>query len=389
MIYKYFKECKKLIVLITLLGMLIGMLFFITKDTPPTLVLKKKKINIEYGQTYYANFKGLVDTTGMSKKEICYLKKNVSITDNLQNEDQKSYPAVGKYKIFIKYNNKLSTIQIICKDTLAPVLAFPKNVDVIKESDLESIDFKSLIIATDLSPLKEIQIDTSQIDIHRIGEYQVKVFVEDIYKNRREKEFKVNVIENKQETTNSQNNQEKNVDVIKESDLESIDFKSLIIATDLSPLKEIQIDTSQIDIHRIGEYQVKVFVEDIYKNRREKEFKVNVIENKQETTNSQNNQENNVNKIESENNKPNEDITISQSNEKNNVKDHLDNDHQQTKPPQTVYWYECYLCGLYVDSNVSLEDAKKKFDQTKCTDAIEFSGIEWRHSRFHYGINHS
>ena len=75
------------------------MLFFITKDTPPTLVLKKKKINIEYGQTYYANFKGLVDTTGMSKEEICYLKKNVSITDNLQNEDQKSYPAVGKYKI--------------------------------------------------------------------------------------------------------------------------------------------------------------------------------------------------------------------------------------------------------------------------------------------------
>ena len=125
MIYKYFEECKKLIVLITLLGMLIGMLFFITKDTPPTLVLKKKKINIEYGQTYYANFKGLVDTTGMSKEEICYLKKNVSITDNLQNEDQKSYPAVGKYKIFIKYNNKLSTIQIICKDTLAPVLAFP------------------------------------------------------------------------------------------------------------------------------------------------------------------------------------------------------------------------------------------------------------------------
>ena len=38
---------------------------------------------------------------------------------------------------------------------------------------------------------------------------------------------------------------------------------------------------------------------------------------------------------------------------------------------------------------ISLEDAKKKFDQTKCTDAIELSGIEWRHSRFHYGINHS
>lgn len=91
----------------------------------------------------------------MSKKEICYLKKNVSITDNLQNEDQKSYPAVGKYKIFIKYNNKLSTIQIICKDTLAPVLAFPKNVDVIKESDLESMILNHCSYATDLFTIKE------------------------------------------------------------------------------------------------------------------------------------------------------------------------------------------------------------------------------------------
>ena len=63
-----------------------------------------------------------MDTTGMSKEEICYLKKNVSITDNLQNEDQKSYPAVGKYKIFIKYNNKLSTIQYWFFSFLVPVL---------------------------------------------------------------------------------------------------------------------------------------------------------------------------------------------------------------------------------------------------------------------------
>ena len=46
---------------------------------------------------------------------------------------------------------------------------------LLKESEFRKLlDFKSLIIATDLSPLKEIQIDTSQIDIHRIGEYQVK-----------------------------------------------------------------------------------------------------------------------------------------------------------------------------------------------------------------------
>ena len=43
MIYKYFKECKKLIVLITLLGMLIGMLFFITKRYTTNTGIKKEK----------------------------------------------------------------------------------------------------------------------------------------------------------------------------------------------------------------------------------------------------------------------------------------------------------------------------------------------------------
>ena len=127
MSYQYFRKYKKLI-LLTLLSMLVGMLFFIVKDRSPTLVLKKKKINIEYGQTYHVNFKDLVDTSGMSKKETSYLKKNLKIIDNIQNESQKKYPAVGKYKIILKYHNKLSTIQLICKDTQAPVLSFPKNV---------------------------------------------------------------------------------------------------------------------------------------------------------------------------------------------------------------------------------------------------------------------
>lgn len=163
----------------------------------------------------------------------------------------------------------------------------------------------------------------------------------------------------------------------------------MIIATDLSPLKEIQIDTSQINIHKTGEYQVKVFVEDIYENRIKRKFNVTVIENGEEKSKVQNKQENNMNKIQSKDNKSNENITISQSNEENNVNDSLDDDYQQASSKQTIYWYECYLCGVYVDSKVSLEDAKNKFDQIKCTDAIELSGLEWRHSRCHYGINHS
>ena len=63
---------------------------------------------------------------------------------------------------------------------------------------------------------------------------------------------------------------------------------------------------------------------------------------------------------------------------------------KQTNDPQTkrfigmnVIFVDYMLIQMFLQKMT-----KKKFDQTKCTDAIEFSGIEWRHSRFHYGINH-
>ena len=77
MIYKYFKECKKLTVLITLLGMLIGMLFFITKDTPPTLVLKKKKININLKKLEELLGVPVVGTTARDKRTLEKLKNTI------------------------------------------------------------------------------------------------------------------------------------------------------------------------------------------------------------------------------------------------------------------------------------------------------------------------
>lgn len=49
-------------------------------------------------------------------------------------------------------------------------------------------------------------------------------------------------------------------------------------ATDLSQLNEIQIDYSSVEINTAGEYTAKASVEDINKNKTEKEFKVTVVQ---------------------------------------------------------------------------------------------------------------
>ena len=80
-------------------------------------------------------------------------------------------------------------------DTTAPELNVPDNTEVVKGTDLSTFDFKSLMSATDLAQLNEIQIDYSSIDINTAGEYTAKASVEDVNKNKTEKEFKVTVVQ--------------------------------------------------------------------------------------------------------------------------------------------------------------------------------------------------
>lgn len=175
--------------------LLIGGVYYVTRDTSPDLSLKKEVVTVEYGQTYNPVFDQLVKTKGLDKDDVKYLKNNVKIKNGIKNEDQKDYPAVGKYKVTVKYKDETKTVKVTVKDTTAPELNVPDNTEVVKGTDLSTFDFKSLMSATDLAQLNEIQIDYSSIDVNTAGEYTAKASVEDINKNKTEKEFKVKIVE--------------------------------------------------------------------------------------------------------------------------------------------------------------------------------------------------
>lgn len=182
---------------------------YATRDTSPALELIKENIKVEYGQTYKPSFKDLVKTKGLDKDDVKYLKKNVKITDNLKNEKEditdeagnvlskrdKGYPSVGKYKVTVKYKDATKTVKVNVKDTTAPELTVPDNTEIVKGTDLATFDFKSLMSATDLAKLNDIQIDYSGVDANNAGEYTAKASIEDVNKNKTEKEFKVTVKE--------------------------------------------------------------------------------------------------------------------------------------------------------------------------------------------------
>ena len=187
----------------------VGGIVYATRDTSPALELTKENIKVEYGQTYNPSFKDLVKTKGLDKDDVKYLKKNVKITDNLKNEKEditdeagnilskrdKGYPSVGKYKVTVKYKDETKTVKVTVKDTTAPELTVPDNTEIVKGTDLASFDFKSLMSASDLAGLNDIQIDYSGVDANNAGEYTAKATVEDVNKNKTEKEFKVTVKE--------------------------------------------------------------------------------------------------------------------------------------------------------------------------------------------------
>ena len=194
--------CIAVALVITCAG---GIIYSLNKT--PSLVLKKEKIIIEYGKPFNPDFKTLVNTKDLNEEDIHYLQHNTKIKSNLENEVEtvinpdgttsekdRGFAKVGDYKITLTYQNEEITVNVKVRDTVAPQLSGPDNIEIIQGTDLTTFDFKSLISATDLSQLNDIIIDYSAIDTNTLGEYKVKTSVEDVNKNKTEKEFKVTVI---------------------------------------------------------------------------------------------------------------------------------------------------------------------------------------------------
>lgn len=151
------------------------------------LELKTNKVNVEYGTTYTPKLKDIV------KDYKDFNKDDLEIINKIPNEKDKSYPAVGKYSITVKYKKKSLKQSVIVKDTKAPEVVLPADIELLQGTDLTTFDFKSLMNINDLSETS-IEIDTSKIDMNTPGQYDINVIVKDKYNNESKKTGKVTIV---------------------------------------------------------------------------------------------------------------------------------------------------------------------------------------------------
>ncbi|MFR4533256.1 MAG: hypothetical protein ACLT5Y_17260 [Thomasclavelia ramosa] len=208
---KYLNTKKNRIIAGCVTGLIVlgcgGGIVYATRDTSPKLQLKKNTINLEYGKEFKADFDTLVDTKGLNKEDKEYLKKNLKIKSDIKNdtesvtkedgtteEKDRGFAKVGDYKVNLTYKDETKTVKVVVKDTTAPEITTPENIEILQGTDLATFDFKSLIIATDLATMNELTVDYSTVDINVPAEYMLKANIEDTNGNKAEKDVKITVI---------------------------------------------------------------------------------------------------------------------------------------------------------------------------------------------------
>lgn len=209
-IEKYLDTKQKKIVAGCLAGVLvIGVAgaVILNNNGSKDLVLTSNEVDAEFGQKVSTNVADYLDANKVDNldkiikdtKEKDNLKY-VTVTNkdeqgNVVSKEEKDYPKVGNYTINFTYKKEKQSIKVTVKDTTAPEIKAPDSIDVIQYTDLSTFNFGELLQATDYSDVKDWKIDTSKVDVNTIGTYDLKVTIQDKYKNKASKKLKVNVVE--------------------------------------------------------------------------------------------------------------------------------------------------------------------------------------------------
>ncbi len=171
------------------------------------LVFTSNEVDAEFGQKVSTNIADYLDANKVDNldkiikdtKEKDNLKY-VTVTNkdeqgNIVSKEEKDYPKVGNYEINFTYKKEKQTVKVTVKDTTAPEIKAPDSIDVIQYTDLSTFNFGELLQATDYSDVKDWKIDTSKVDVNTIGTYDLKVTIQDKYKNKASKKLKVNIVQ--------------------------------------------------------------------------------------------------------------------------------------------------------------------------------------------------
>ena len=209
-IEKYLDTKQKKIVAGCLAGVLvIGVAgaVILNNNGSKDLVLTSNEVDAEFGQKVSTNVADYLDANkgdNLDKiikdtKEKDNLKY-VTVTNkdeqgNVVSKEEKDYPKVGNYEINFTYKKEKQSVKVTVKDTKAPEITAPDSIDVIQYTDLSTFNFGELLQATDYSDVKDWKIDTSKVDVNTIGTYDLKVTIQDKYKNKASKKLKVNIVQ--------------------------------------------------------------------------------------------------------------------------------------------------------------------------------------------------
>lgn len=209
-IEKYLDTKQKKIVAGCLAGVLvIGVAgaVVLNSNGSKNLVLTSNEVDAEFGQKVSTNVADYLDANKVDNldkiikdtKEKDNLKY-VTVTNkdeqgNVVSKEEKDYPKVGNYEINFTYKKEQQTVKVTVKDTTAPEITAPDSIDVIQYTDLSTFNFGDLLQATDYSDVKDWKIDIAKVDVNTIGTYDLKVSIQDKYKNKASKKLKVNVVE--------------------------------------------------------------------------------------------------------------------------------------------------------------------------------------------------
>ena len=172
-------------------------LSFLTACSSKTnyLILNNESVEVELGEEVSKKVEDYINKDKIKEDDLKKIIKEAKETDNLKNVKKQSYPKIGEYEINFEYKDEKATVKVIVKDTTKPDINAPQTIDVVQYTDLANFDFESLLSAKDYSKLAKWKIDTSKVDVNTIGEYELKVSIQDKYKNKATKKIKVNVVQ--------------------------------------------------------------------------------------------------------------------------------------------------------------------------------------------------
>lgn len=209
-IEKYLDTNQKKIVAGCLAGVLVigaAGAVILNNNGSKNLVLTSNEVDAELGQKVSTNVADYLDANKVDNldkiikdtKEKDNLKY-VTVTNkdengNVVSKEEKDYPKVGNYEINFTYGKEKATVKVTVKDTTKPEIKAPESIDIIQYTDLSTFNFSELLEATDYSDVMDWKIDTSKVDVNTIGNYDLKVSIQDKYRNKASKKLKVNVVE--------------------------------------------------------------------------------------------------------------------------------------------------------------------------------------------------